>query len=168
MALSEEMEANLVEMDRKPYTGLDELTVLLQQRVTQSEIFYIFIDALDEFEPRERRLLLRILASLNSDQPALRIFLAGRESLNEELKEKLPGIERVSMMSVEANADIALFTEEALQERIQSRDLVVGDQSLILEIKQALTKHADGMYVDCTLPRHLALTVTGFSGSPSC
>ena len=158
MTLSEEVEASLVEMDQNPSTGIGELTALLRQRLTQSEKFFIFIDALDEFEPRERRALLDLFASLGSNGSGLRVFLAGRDSLSGELRDKLPGIERLSMASAEANTDIALYVKEALRERIESRDLTVGDQSLILDIEQALTKHADGMYVDSTSPPHLLLT----------
>ncbi|KAK1750001.1 ankyrin repeat-containing domain protein, partial [Echria macrotheca] len=49
VTLSGEMEADLAELYQKPSTGLVELTALLQQRVAQSKMFYIFIDALDEF-----------------------------------------------------------------------------------------------------------------------
>ena len=158
MTLSEEMEASLMEMDLKPSTGVAELTVLLRQRLAQSERFFIFIDALDEFELRERRELLNLLASLGSSGSGLKVFLAGRESLREELNDKLSGIERLSMASAEAMTDIALYVQEELQERIENRDLVVGDQSLILDIKKALTEHADGMYVDNTSSPHLLLT----------
>ncbi|KAK3294819.1 uncharacterized protein B0H64DRAFT_195872 [Chaetomium fimeti] len=147
VTLSERMEARLAEMDQNPSTGLGELTVLLRERLAQSEKFFIFIDALDEFEPRERRALLDLLASLSSSGSGPRVFLAGRESLRAELKDKLPGIERLSMASVEAMPDIARYVKQALQERIQNRDLVVGDQSLILDIEQALAKHADGMFL---------------------
>jgi hypothetical protein len=145
MTLSEELEASLVEMVQNPSTGVEELKVLLQQRVTQSEIFFIFIDALDEFEPRERRALLDTLASLGSSGSGLKIFLAGRESLRGELYDRLPGIERLSMASAEAKTDISLYVKESLQERMRNRELVIGDQSLISDIEQALTNHADGM-----------------------
>ncbi|KAK4118223.1 hypothetical protein N657DRAFT_405117 [Parathielavia appendiculata] len=158
VTLSEEMEASLVEMDQKPSTGVGELTVLLRQKLAHSEKFFIFIDALDDFEPRERRALLDLLASLGSSETGLRVFLAGRESLRGELEDKLPGIERLSTASADAKSDIALYVKEALQERIENRDLVVGDQSLILDVKQALTEHADGMYVDSTSSPYLLLT----------
>ena len=158
LTLSEETEADLVEIDQKPSTGLVELTVLLRKRVAQSKIFYIFIDALDEFEPTERRALLNLLVSLDSGGSGLRVFLAGRESLSGELKSKLTGIGHVSMASAQANPDISLYIEEALQEKIEERDLVVGDQLLILDIKQALVEHADGMYVDSTSSAYLSLT----------
>ena len=167
VTLSEEVEASLIEVVLKPSTGVDELTVLLRQRLAQSERFYIFVDALDEFEPRERRALIDVLASLGSSGGSgLRVFLAGRESLSGELKDKLPGIERLSMASAGANTDVALYVNQALQERIENRDLVVGDQSLVLEIEQALMKHADGMYVNSTSSLYGSFTnEPGFFGS---
>ncbi len=145
VTLPEEVEASLVEMDQKPSVETDELMVLLRQRLAQSERLYIFIDAVDEFEPRERRALLELLGSLGSGGSNLRVFLAGRESLSGELRDKFSGIERVSMASTGANADIALYVKQALQDRIENKELVVGDKSLVLDIAQALTKHADGM-----------------------
>lgn len=165
--LSEEMEADLSEMDQKPSTGLVELTILLRKRVAQSKMFYIFIDALDEFGATERRALLNLLVSLGSGGSGLRVFLAGRESLSGELKGKLTGIEHVSMASAQANPDISLYIEEVLQEKIEDRDLVVGDQLLILDIKQALVKHADGMYVDSTHSPYIFTDDQGFYGSLS-
>jgi len=108
------MEARLAEMDQKSSTRVGELSVLLQQRIAQSKKFFIFIDALDEFEPREQRTLLDSLESLGSRGAGPRVFLAGRESLHQELKDKVPGIERLSMASAEAKADIALYVKEAL------------------------------------------------------
>lgn len=146
VTLSEEMEAKLAEIHQNPTAGINALMVLLRQRLAQSEKFFIFIDALDEFEPRERRSLLDFIASLG---PAAglgpKVFLAGRESLSGELQDKLLGIKRISMASAEAKTDIAAYVKETLQERVENRDLVVGDQSLISDIEQALMNHADGM-----------------------
>jgi len=143
--LSKELEASLVALNQKPFTELNDLKPLLSKRIDQSRAFYIFIDALDEFEPDERRALLNMLASVASEQPQLRIFVAGRESLGSELKSKVSQIGRVSMASAEANADISVYIEEAIQQRIQNQELVVGDHALVSDIKEALCRHADGM-----------------------
>lgn len=145
MNLSEETVVRLEDLDRNPSTGINELAALLRQRLIQLKKFYIFIDALDELEPRERHYLVDLLAHLGLSTPSLKVFLAGRESLREELKKKLPGIERLSMASAEASADIALYIKEALNERIENGELVVGDPSLVSDIEEALTNHADGM-----------------------
>lgn len=142
--LTSQWEANLDELDRNPFSSLDQLRTLLRQKIDKSEVFYIFIDALDEFEPRERQALLDSLVQLSS-KSCLRVFLASRESLSVELKHIIPALGVVSMTSVEARIDISLFVEETLRERQRSRDLVVEDQSIINEVKQALVNHADGM-----------------------
>ena len=49
--LSKELEASLVALNQKPFTELNDLKPLLSKRIDQSRAFYIFIDALDEFEP---------------------------------------------------------------------------------------------------------------------
>jgi len=51
------------------------------------------------------------------------------------------------MASAEVSSDIAQYVEGMLQERLQNKDLVVGNHSLIKDIKGALIQHADGIYV---------------------
>lgn len=145
VALSDNIMASLAEIDQNPSTGIQELTALLRRRLAQSKTFYIFIDALDELDPIERRSLLDLLVTLGSTTPNIKVFLAGRESLSAELKKRLPDIEHLSMASPGAKADIALYIKEALDEKIQNGDLVFGDPFLVLEVEEALTKHADGM-----------------------
>ncbi|KAK2034715.1 hypothetical protein LX32DRAFT_375278 [Colletotrichum zoysiae] len=144
--LSSDWEARLTELDRKPSSELSDLTSLLLQKIEQSKRFYVFIDALDEFEPVQRRALLGSLASVVSGS-RLRVFISSRESLSGELKDKLPTIHTVSMASAEARIDIATFVNETLEERQQNEDLMVQDKSIINEIRQALINHADGMFL---------------------
>jgi hypothetical protein len=152
-------------MNQQP-SAFGELVVFLRRRIAQSEIFYIFLDALDEFEPIERRALLDSLASLASGGPRLRVFLTSRGNLSGELRRRFPTIENVTMASVDVDSDIALYVEEALQERMRDKDLVVGELSLVEDIKQALIKHADGMYVTAS-PVTAFANGQGFFGSLS-
>lgn len=142
--LSSEWKRRLAELNRKPSSELGELTSLLRQTIDQSDIFYIFIDALDEFEPAERRALLSSLVSIGSGS-GLRVFLSSRESLSGELRDRIPTINTVLMASAEAKIDIAAFVEETLQEKQQTGDFMVRDQSIIDDIRQALINRADGM-----------------------
>ncbi|KDN62625.1 putative conserved hypothetical protein, partial [Colletotrichum sublineola] len=144
--LSSHWEARLTDLNRKRSSKLDELTSLLRQKIDESKTFYIFIDALDEFEPVERRALLVSLASVVSGS-CLRVFISSRESLSGELKERIPSIRMISMASTEARTDIAAFVRETLEERQQNEDLMVQDKSIIDDIKHALINHADGMFL---------------------
>ncbi|KAF4332948.1 ankyrin repeat [Fusarium beomiforme] len=145
--LSEEMESKLKDMDQNMFSELEDLGALLQRRIALSNSFYVFLDAVDECEPAERRALLDILSSLGTATLGLRVFLASRESLSVELRGRFPQMERVSMASAGAGSDIGLYVGEALQERKQNGDLVVGDPFLFEEIKCALAHHADGMFL---------------------
>ncbi|KAF4912640.1 Ankyrin repeat domain-containing protein 17 [Colletotrichum fructicola] len=114
--------------------------------IDQSDTFYIFIDALDEFEPAERRALLGSLVSVSSGW-RLRVFISSRESLSGELRDRIPSIETILMASPEAKVDIATFVEETLQRRQENGDLMVQDQSIFDDIKRALINRADGMFL---------------------
>ncbi|KAK2065488.1 hypothetical protein LY76DRAFT_611434 [Colletotrichum caudatum] len=144
--LSSSWEYRLAELDWKPSSELNDLTSLLLQKVKESKRFYVFIDALDEFEPPQRRALLGSLASVVS-RSRLRVFVSSRESLSGELKDRFPTIHMVSMASAEARIDIATFVNEALEERQQNEDLMVQDKSVIDDIRQTLINHADGMFL---------------------
>ncbi|KAF3808773.1 hypothetical protein GCG54_00010964 [Colletotrichum gloeosporioides] len=144
--LSSDWETRLIELDRKPSSELGELTSLLRQVIDQSDTFYIFIDALDEFEPAERRALLDSLVSVASGS-RLRVFVSSRESMSGELRGWIPTIEIVLMASPEAKIDIATFVQEILQRRQQNGDLMVQDQHIVDDIRQALINRADGMFL---------------------
>ncbi|KAF4844111.1 putative ankyrin repeat protein R863 [Colletotrichum siamense] len=144
--LSSDWEARLTELDRKPSSELGELTSLLQWAIDQSDIFYVFIDALDEFEPTERRDLLDSLVSVASSS-RLRVFISSRESLSGELRDRIPTIGTILMASPEAKIDIATFVGETLRKRQLNGDLMVQDQSIVDNIRQALINRADGMFL---------------------
>ncbi|RDA89289.1 hypothetical protein CP532_0587 [Ophiocordyceps camponoti-leonardi (nom. inval.)] len=146
LTLSNKMEAGLRELDRMLCPSLEDLVSLLQQRIALSKSFYLFIDALDECEALERRHLLNALSSLSSMTSGLKIFLAGRESLSVELRRRFPIAEQISVESMEARRDMGLYVEAALLERMQTRELIIGD-SLYQELKHTLTQHADGMFI---------------------
>jgi hypothetical protein len=152
------MEVALMGLNQKPSSGVDEVMHLLRRRIAQSGTFYIIIDALDAFEPTERHILLNSLSSLSKALPCVRIFLASRESLSVEVKKRVSTLEAVSMASGETNSDIVQYVEDALQERLQNEELMVGDKSLQKDIKDTLIKHADGMYVNSSQLLSLLLT----------
>ncbi|RCI15228.1 hypothetical protein L249_6927 [Ophiocordyceps polyrhachis-furcata BCC 54312] len=146
LTLSGKMEAGLRELDRMLCPSLEDLVALLQQRIALSKSFYLFIDALDECDALERRRLLDALSLISNMISGLKIFLAGRESLSVELRREFPIAEQISMESVEARLDMSLYVEAALLQRMQTRELFIGD-SLHQELKRTLTQHADGMFI---------------------
>ncbi|KAF6827102.1 ankyrin repeat-containing protein [Colletotrichum plurivorum] len=144
LRLSDEWESRLAQLDRKPSSEVEILTTLLGQTIDQTDVFYVFIDGIDEFEPSQRRALLASLASVTSES-RLRIFLSSRESLSGELRECVPAISTISMACAEATTDIDTFVKETLQERRRNGDLRVGSSPIIDDVQQALIDRADGI-----------------------
>ena len=100
---------------------------------------------MDECDAAERRALLDALSSLAITASGLRIFLAGRDSVRMDLRGRFSHVEHISMTSDGVTSDIHLYVEAAVQERIRNEDLVVEDPRLLDDIKDTLTRHADGM-----------------------
>jgi hypothetical protein len=118
---------------------------LAQQAISDSNTFYVFIDGLDESDIAERRALLEALSSLISTTLHLKVFISGRDSVHLDIKGRFSNMEHISMSSDKIASDICLYIETTIQERIQNRDLIVGDPRLLDDIKQTLSEHADGM-----------------------
>ncbi|KAJ6088339.1 hypothetical protein N7486_009600 [Penicillium sp. IBT 16267x] len=85
-----------------------------------------------------------MLATVGSNT---RLFLAGRDNVSREVKRTFPDLGHLFMSCPQAESDIVAYVEGAVQERLQSEDLIVGDPSLIEEIKKALREGADGMFL---------------------
>jgi hypothetical protein len=143
--LSSDDERRLRDLERKPITDLEDWVRLLQQRLEVFDTFYIFIDGLDECDIRERRDLLTALSSLATALPTLRIFLTARDSVRMDLKNRFSSMEQISMLSDALASDIRLYIEATLEERLENEDLVINDACLVDDIKEVLTRHADGM-----------------------
>ncbi|KAI7771382.1 hypothetical protein LZL87_014249 [Fusarium oxysporum] len=133
--------------NQKHFVPLQDWEILLRQTIKASGIFLIFIDGLDEQDAPERRALLDALRSLTTTISALRIFITGRDSVSIDLKSRFSHIEHVPMSPVALASDIHNYVETSLQERIQNQDLVLHDPSLLRDIEETLTRHADGMFL---------------------
>lgn len=106
---------------------------------------YIIIDGLDECLKGDRDGLLWVLHLLCSSRHNIKVFISGRESVSREVEKWFPHAERVFMGHPSGQSDIATYIDNAVEERLQREDLIVGDQTLIEEIKGALKKGAEGM-----------------------
>lgn len=142
--LPKEIESYLKE---NSLSEVENLQILLRKRIAGLKTFYIIIDALDECEKCERDILLDTLSSLIASGSNIKLFLASRESISEEIKRErgFPFIQHVSMNCPEAHSDIAIYIKESVDGKRRSGDLVVGDENLIEEIICALIQGAQGM-----------------------
>ena len=107
---------------------------------------YIIIDGLDECAKSETNSILSILDSiLSMTSSNVKIFIAGRESVGQDLKHRFGTIYHRSMKSPEVRRDIQSYIEDTIRERYNDGDLVVGDTKLLSDIRDALVEGAQGM-----------------------
>jgi len=132
---------------------MDIIVNLLQYRVSRVSTLYIIIDALDEFEKEERKVLLQSLSSIISfpDSKA-KLFLVGRSSVSADIQRWFPDSHEMSANCCEVQADIEAYTRETIALRqggdhFPQEQLILQDPDLAQEIIEALIKGADGMYV---------------------
>lgn len=143
--LSEQIETALGSMGQSSSTESEEVLELLQMGIAPLRTFYIIIDGLDECERNDRRDILQVLSSLISSSSKVKVFMASRENINREITKTFRVIEHISMGCPSGQSEIAAFVEDTLQERLETEDLVVGDPTLINDVKQALIEGAEGM-----------------------
>ncbi|KAH8667894.1 hypothetical protein BGZ61DRAFT_498355 [Ilyonectria robusta] len=145
--LSEQIETALGSMGQSSSTESEEVLELLQMGIAPLRTFYIIIDGLDECERNDRRDILQVLSSLISSSSKVKVFMASRENINREITKTFRVIEHISMGCPSGQSEIAAFVEDTLQERLETEDLVVGDPTLINDVKQALIEGAEGMFL---------------------
>ncbi|KAJ6157411.1 hypothetical protein N7470_005003 [Penicillium chermesinum] len=106
---------------------------------------YIVIDGIDECPKQERDSLLSALASLRLFELNIRVFISGRESVSSEVNMEFRHLSHLSMRSQLAQSDIATYINKTVDQKLRNEELIVGDNDLIEEIKDALRQGADGM-----------------------
>lgn len=144
IGLSEDIEALLEESLRKMTFESEDLVKLLETIVRDLKSLYIVIDGLDECDKTDRDELFKSL-SLLIGKTKTNVFLAARDSISEEVSGHFPSCKHLTMDCSSAQSDIATYVRGAVEQKIQNGDLHVGDPSLIEDIKNALSKGADGM-----------------------
>ncbi|RYP41874.1 hypothetical protein DL767_000703 [Monosporascus sp. MG133] len=122
-----------------------EVVKLLQGITPVRKPSYIIIDGLDECDKPERNKLMKALSTLAFPALDTKLFLSSRSSLSEEIQNTFPSFEHLTMTESSVHDDIKTYVNGVIEEKLESKDLRVGDASLIEDIKQALIQGADGM-----------------------
>ncbi|KAK8143495.1 hypothetical protein G3M48_007169 [Beauveria asiatica] len=141
------VESQLINLDCAVFVQLDAWIDLLRYVVQQSTAFYILIDGLDESDAAERLAILDALSLLTATTSCLRIFLSSRESVELDLRGRSLAVSRVSMSCDSLTSDIRSYVDTSLQKRLENEELAFGDPHLLIEVNDALTQHADGMFL---------------------
>lgn len=124
---------------------VDGSAALLDDLTCDRKTFYIIIDGLDECEMPERTTLLKFLASVVSICTNVKLLMASRESLQDEIRKYFPEFRRISTGGIGTSADIEAYVSGSIHEKIADGDLRTRDFRICGEIKDALIKGADGM-----------------------
>lgn len=123
------------------------LVGILQSAIPSASRVFAVIDGIDELDETEREKLLQKLLELQ-DTFALLICISHRQDANNPMKvdpEQLSSVRAASMP--ENTAEIESYIENELEKRVRSNKLIVGDLALLLEIKEALVKGSQGMFL---------------------
>ncbi|MCJ1347158.1 hypothetical protein MMC31_005379 [Peltigera leucophlebia] len=146
--LPESIETCLVNLLKVPCPEARDLGVLLKDLLVITKCSFIFIDAIDECAKSEWEVLLEVLQDiLISCSSVVKVFLAVRQGIVEEMENVCEWHYQTTMSSSEVNSNIKIYIEDVLAEKKDSGKLVVDNPELINEITDALVEGANGMFL---------------------
>ena len=149
--LPESIETYLVNLLKIPCPEAQDLGNLLKDDLVITKCRFIFIDAIDECSKSEWKVLLEVLRDIVvSYSGVVKIFLAVRPEIAEEVRNIFISHYQVAMSSSKADSDIKTYIKDVLAEKRDSGELAVGNPELINEIMDALVQQANGMLVSHT------------------
>ena len=125
----------------------EDLGSLFDEVAGESQIHYIVIDGLDECPKADRNVVLKVLGKLVSSKSTIKILLSSREDIGGDIQRKFKPLRHKTMACQEAAADIASYIDGVIADKIDEKELEVGDPKLILDIRDALVQGAHGMSV---------------------
>ncbi|KAI0975505.1 hypothetical protein F4678DRAFT_456857 [Xylaria arbuscula] len=126
---------------------IDGMVELLRDITPGRTTLYVVIDGMDESDKLERTELLKALASFSTLRPGIKLFLASRESLSEEIEAYFPAHQRIYTGGVGTYNDIAEYVAGVIREKVENDELRTGDVSILEDIKEALIQGANGMFL---------------------
>lgn len=141
--ISEDMEAKI--RKAASTSAFSDILDPLREVSSATKESYIILDGLDECDKKDRKEVFKALSTLISSNNNMRLFLSGRNSLQEEVKLNFTGVERMELGGESTDEDIAAYIEGFLEEKIEDGDLKVGDPALLSEVQNVLTEGAQGM-----------------------
>lgn len=127
--------------------GRQDLLRMLKRTIQTLTRVFICIDGLDECQPDHRLGLLESLRELSRESPGVRIFLAGRTHVKDEVEKYLTGVRMIYV--VPRQDDIRIYLEMKLE---RDTELDAMDDSLRRDIMNKIPKSIAEM---CVKPQYL-------------
>ena len=123
-----------------------ELIDFLTSRLAPSKTYYVIIDGLDECELGEIRMVAQGVSKLcTSSAKSLKILCTGRPELERELFKGFQPKYKITLTGEEVDMDITRYITTTLDQRLEDKQLKLGDPIVILKIVEALQKGSQGM-----------------------
>ncbi len=146
--LSGSLEVKIRALIKGTLSEVDALKDLLQENLGAPGTHFIVIDGFDECSLEDRDTILDVFRRITaSSSSVLKIFLSSRQDVRMNIERTFMSCYHRTMSCTELYADIATYIELAIEEKISSRQLSVGDPNLLPVIHHALTEGAHGMSV---------------------
>lgn len=139
-------EDSLKTMTRSTHLEAEELEAVLLQATAGTDSRYIIIDAIDECEEAEKKLLCRVLKSAYTySKGKVKICLSTRDKNVPYLQDLSSTHYWIDTKCTDAQGDLGTFIKSTLEMHIADEDLVLGTSVTVEEIYNALLHKADGM-----------------------
>ena len=124
--------------------ALETLAAIIGKAVPQDWTIVFVLDGIDDCTKQETEELCSQLSNL---QASIRLHICISTGLeqNSDFVHNSSLRKKQTIMIPEQNPDIEAFIDAELARRIESRELVLGDGTLVLEIRNALLQGAQGM-----------------------
>jgi len=146
--MSAAVESCLADIVEKDSWEAQDLQNLFQHATSDSTQHFVIIDGLDECVKVERGKILKILQKIGlSSSTSLKIFVASRDSIEQEIKQHFQRIHHVKISHLLTGMDIQIYIDGVLEEKVKNKDLIICDPSVCEEIRVSLSEGAQGMWV---------------------
>ena len=132
-----------------PIVDTNQILDLIENVLPLNQEYFVLIDGIDECDEEECLLLTQDLQRLLSIKSSLHLYCSGRIDLFHRVAAKCQVLCAVRIAIPLTNFEIDRFIDAELEQRLESNSLCLGESSTIIAIRDALSKGAQGMYVQC-------------------
>lgn len=117
---------------------------LTEEAVPPDKHLYFILDGIDECPEYEAIEIFKAFGTLQK-RLDLSICVSYRSGAQESTDFMETWLDMETLVMPENNPDILRFIDDELQRRLESKQLVLGNEAIILEIREALLQGANGM-----------------------
>ncbi|KAF4343584.1 heterokaryon incompatibility protein het-E-1 [Fusarium beomiforme] len=139
-----------LEQARSSMFSVESLILLFTIASKNLDDWYIVIDGLDEIDvPRQIGMLkfLRQVLDQVTEPHRIKLLLSSRETSSTIIDRIIPDAARLNSGLQPTSADIRVYTEDIVRDRIATNELIVSDPDLVTEIVAAIHQKEQGMFL---------------------